>query len=218
MRKFFLLPLLLAVVALITGCNGLDPVDGGTAVSCHASGVIDLDDKVQDEVRISFESFPSTLADWVATESEQHVRPEGVVLLQLMAFELYHTRTSAGEKAVARNNTSSAYSEVMQQLPEIFGKSKSDDKQYARPYIVYSYLEGATPDNGYAPTTPYTIRVRERLNSKQWSEMAGGYVYTLEVYSDGYDTPWRAVQVINQGGVWKVFSSPALYTQCKPAR
>lgn len=179
---------------------------------------INLSDGTRDEAQITFSQFANNLDEWTDAREKMQSSPEGCVLMELLAFELYRLNQQAGQRAVELNSTSSAASEAMRQLPEIMGVRNGGDNQYARPYIVYTYLHGSTPDNGYTPTKPLTITVRERMNSKQWSELAGGYIYTLEVYSNGYDTPWRAVQVIYQNGQYRMFGCPALYTQCKRSR
>lgn len=209
------LVLLLVMMCICTSCNLHRHDDVQVDVTISISNAINLEDDTADEARISFNDFPTNLTDWEQMRTQVKNAPEGVLLMQLLAFELYHKRTFEGQQAVAKNSTTTAYNETMERLPDIFGKQTGGDIQYARPYIVWSYLEGATPENGYKPSTPYTIRVRERMNSKQWSDMGNGYVYTLEVYSEGYDTHWRAVQVIFSKGEWLIFSCPALYAQCK---
>lgn len=186
--------------------------------SIRISRPMNLDDARRDETTIVFDRFPGSLSEWERMRAQVKDAPEGILAMQLLAYELYRSNTTDGQRAVEKNSTSSAYRESMERLPEIFGKRNGGDNQYARPYIVWSYLDGSTPDNGYTPTSPYTLQVRERMNSKQWSELAGGYVYILEVYSNGYDTPWRAVQVILKDGQWYIYGCPALYTQCKKSR
>ena len=47
--------------------------------------------------------------------------------------------------------------------------------------------------------------------------MLKGYVIHLQLYSDGYDTPWRNVDVVKQKGddYYRVSNCPAILTQCK---
>lgn len=51
-------------------------------------------------------------------------------------------------------------------------------------YKAYSFLAGATPENSYQPTTPYTITVSENLYSFDEENWA-----TLYVTSSGADNP-----------------------------
>ena len=39
----------------------------------------------------------------------------------------------------------------------------------------------------------------------------------MQVYSDGYDTPWRGIDVVLQKGdtYYRVSNCPSIYTQCK---
>ncbi len=51
-------------------------------------------------------------------------------------------------------------------------------------YKTFSFFEGATPENGYKPNTPYTIKVSENpysFNEENWA--------TLYVTSGGADNP-----------------------------
>ncbi|MBQ4282635.1 MAG: hypothetical protein IJB96_01750 [Lachnospira sp.] len=51
-------------------------------------------------------------------------------------------------------------------------------------YKTFSFFEGATPENGYKPTTPYTISVSENpysFDNENWA--------TLFVTSSGADSP-----------------------------
>lgn len=51
-------------------------------------------------------------------------------------------------------------------------------------YKTFSYFKGATPENGYVPTTPYTIEVKENpysFDNENWA--------TLYVTSGGADSP-----------------------------
>ncbi len=58
------------------------------------------------------------------------------------------------------------------------------DRLKGRSYIIHSYLKGATPENNYTPTTPYSVEVSENSHSR--SEQ--GYV-KLFILSSGADTP-----------------------------
>ena len=79
-------------------------------------------------------------------------------------------------------------------------------------------LQGAKPSSGYNPDKPYTIRLRkDPTKSDERSQMLKGYVIHLQLYSDGYDTPWRNVDVVKQKGddYYRVSNCPAILTQCK---
>lgn len=169
------------------------------------------------EVSITFDRFPTTLAEFKNLQSQLGQTPQGAVVLQLMAFHLYSLDHSAGEEAVTLNNIESNVPSVMRQIPDKLGGTEYKDQLC--PHLVATFLEGATPENGYNPTKPYTVRVRvSPVHSYQRSEMMQGYVLYLDVYSSGYDSSWRGCEVIKQKGseVYQVSNSPSMYTQCKP--
>ena len=71
--------------------------------------------------------------------------------------------------------------------PEIVNekeKSFIKDRLRGKQYKTLSFFKGATPDNGYVPTTPYTITVSENpysFDEENWA--------TLYVTSGGADAP-----------------------------
>ena len=66
------------------------------------------------------------------------------------------------------------------------------DRLTGKGYIPRSYFAGATPDNNYTPTVPYTIEVSDNLYS--YTDSLEGYV-KLDLRSSGADNP-RQVQLL----------------------
>lgn len=170
-----------------------------------------------EEATITFSHFPTNQAEFVEAQKTLGKTPEGAVVLQLMAFHVYSKDKAAGEACVGLCNTETNKPSVIRRLADMLVVD-ARDTQYARPYLVAAFLEGATPTNGYNPTKPYKVKIRSHQTNKyERSEMLKGYVLHLEVYSDGYDTPWRGCDVVKQQGsdVFVVSNCPAMYTQCK---
>ena len=70
--------------------------------------------------------------------------------------------------------------EDVNEREKAFIKERLAGKQYK----TFSFFKGATPDNGYTPTTPYTITVSENpysFDEENWA--------TLYVTSGGADSP-----------------------------
>ena len=136
-------------------------------------------------------------------------------MLQLVAMEMYRRDRAVGQECLKLNNTTTNLTYVTNRLKEIFRENDS----YARPYLVSSFFKGAKPSNGYNPQKPYTIQVRRNPAhpEDERSQMLKGYVKYMQVYSDGYDTPWRGVEVVLQKGdtYYRVSNCPSIYTQCK---
>ena len=165
--------------------------------------------------KVSIEKIPATLEEFQALQAQIGTTPEGCIMLQLVAMEMYRRNTNVGTECLRLNNTSTNLTYVTNRLKEIFREGDS----YARPYLVSSFFKGAKPSNGYNPDKPYTIQVRRdpaRSNDER-SQSLRGYVKHLQVYSDGYDTPWRGIDVVQQQGdtYYRVSNCPSIYTQCK---
>lgn len=164
---------------------------------------------------VSIEKIPATLEEFKALQAELGTTPEGCIMLQLVAMEMYRRDKNVGTECLRLNNTDINLSSVTSRLKEIFRENDS----YARPYLVASFFKGAKPSNGYNPSKPYTIEVRRNpvYPNDERSQSLRGYVKYFQVYSNGYDTPWRGVEVVQQQGepYYRVSNCPSIYTQCK---
>lgn len=164
---------------------------------------------------VSIEKIPTTLEGFQTLQAELGTTPEGCIMLQLVAMEMYRRDRNVGLECLRLNNTETNLSSVTSRLKEIFRENDS----YARPYLVSTYFKGAKPSNGYNPTKPYTIQVRRNpaYPNDERSQSLKGYVKYFQVYSDGYDTPWRGIEVVQQKGdtYYRVSNCPSVYIQCK---
>ena len=152
---------------------------------------------------VSIEKIPSTVAEFQALQAELGTTPEGCIMLQLVAIEMYRRDKNIGTECLTLNNTSTNLSSVTSRLKEIFRENDT----YARPHLVSTYFKGAKPSNGCNPAYPNDER----------SQALKGYVKYYQVYSEGYDTPWRGIEVVQQKGdpYYRVSNCPAVYIQCK---
>ena len=167
------------------------------------------------QTECSIQSIPTTVKEFQALQAELGTTPEGCIMLQLVAMEMYRRDNAVGLECLTLNNTSTNLSSVTSRLKEIFRENDT----YARPYLVSSFFKGATPANGYNPEKPYTIQVRRNpaYPNDERSQALKGYVKHMQVYSDGYDTPWRGIDVVLQKGdtYYRVSNCPSIYIQCK---
>ena len=171
----------------------------------------------EEEATVTFARIPKTIEEFKQIRSEIGGTPQGAVALQLIAFEMYNKNTIVGTECVKLNNTDINVPSVMRRLPDIFGKNSLDDN-YARKHLVATYFEGSTPENGFNPTKPYTVRVRtNKVHKYERAQSLKGYVLYLDVYSSGYDTHWRGCEVVKQKGneYYTVSNSPSMYVQCQ---
>ena len=200
MKKTNLLTTLALPIILAFGVN-----------TAHAQNGVS---KVQDG-KVSIEAIPTTLDEFKSLQAELGTTPEGCIMLQLVAMEMYRRDKNVGRECLNLNNTSTNLTSVTRRLDELYRPNDS----YSRPYLVSSCFKGATPANGYNPNKPFTIEVRRdpvRPNDER-SQMLKGYVKYFQLYSDGYDTHWRNVDVVQQQGdeYYRVSNCPAILTQCK---
>ncbi len=166
------------------------------------------------EVSVTFNRFPTTVEEFKQVQAQLGEKPQGAVVLQLMAFEMWHKDAKAGKECVELANISNNWYSVESRVKEVYG----GDASYGRPHLVATFLKGAKPENGFKPEQPYTVIIRSSINKEiERSEMLKGFVLHLDVYSDGYDTHWRGVDVIKQKGsqYYQVSNSPSMYVQCK---
>lgn len=64
-------------------------------------------------------------------------------------------------------------------------------------YVPFSYFKGATPDNNYTPTEPFTVTI----SSNPYSDANEGYM-KLFIRSGGADNPREVVMRMKGDGRW----------------
>lgn len=193
-----------------------DESDANLQATCK--GIIDHSTWNPDATTIvEFNAFPKNLDEWKQMQEVLGNEPQGAAALQVMAFELYHNNRADGEEALRLNNTATNYNCTIDRLREIMG----NDQYYARSYIAWAMLDGATSENGYKVDPPYSINMKVDPNKKyQESQLLHGTVIYLLIDSKGWDTNWRGVEVVKPKGskYYVVCNCPAMYTQCKEAK
>lgn len=73
-------------------------------------------------------------------------------------------------------------------------------------YVARSYFNGATPENEYTPTTPYTVKVI----SNQYSKLENGNYMKLLINSGGADSPRSVTLRKTGGGTWYLWEQNLL--------
>ena len=147
--------------------------------------------------------------------------PHGTAAMMPMAMALYGRDRDLGERCIRLINYDSNVTSVLSQLKQKFTPSKHAPvgDTYIQPYLPAAVLKGATPENGYTPTEPYTVEMTASINQHSDLKISGkGRVVYLYVLGDGWDTKKRQVEVLLPPGddaLHKVFNCPSLYTQCK---
>ena len=170
---------------------------------------------VSEDGTVTIGAIPCKEKEFDALQAQLGTTPEGCIALQLVAMQMYQNNPKIGEACLEKNNTETNTASLLRRLPEIFRES---DTYYARMHLVATYFNGATVENGFNPDFPYAITVRKTPNMEDYkSQTLKGYVKYYQVYSEGYDTHWRGIEVVQQKGdpYYRVSSCSSIYVQCK---
>ena len=145
----------------------------------------------------------------------------GTAAMIPMAFEIYARDAATGEKCLnLLCNSSATVTGIVRTLKQKLVPSQyaSADDLYIQRFLAAALLKGATPDNAYNPSTPYTVEMGPSVNAPQEVSISGnGTDYFLYIIGKGWDTEQRGVEVFLEKGasLYKVFNCPSTYTQCK---
>ncbi|MBE6773997.1 MAG: hypothetical protein E7544_07210 [Ruminococcaceae bacterium] len=154
-------------------------------------------------VKITFSSLPDTLDGFKALPEAKMDNPFSTAALTVLAFCFYPENKDLS----------------LQMLDFLRGPRPLSvmDKQFIadrfrdKDYVPRSYFEGATPNNNYLPSEPYSITVSENPYSYQNE----GYA-TLYITSGGADSP-RSVQLrLAKDGKWYLWEQYLLADIRKP--
>lgn len=130
---------------------------------------------------ITVDKLPKTLEELRKMSVYDRSKKENIVVMTILAFCIY-------------NDDPDICVEI---LNDLRGERKllETDKQFIKErfadkkYLIYSYFEGAKPENNYKPKPPYRIKI----NEGDCFEKNHANIY---VYSEGADAP-RLVKLIN---------------------
>lgn len=171
--------------------------------------------------RVTFTNVPTDYEEFERVYSEFLGKtPHGTAAMMPMAMAMYGRDRDLGERCIRLINYDSNVSSVLSQLRQKFTPSKHApaNDTYIQPYLPAAVLKGATPENGYTPSEPYTVEMTASINQHSDLKISGkGRVVYLYILGDGWDTKKRQVEVLQPGNnaLHKVFNCPSLYTQCK---
>lgn len=168
---------------------------------------------------ITFDRFPKSEKAFRQLQETYGSEPAVAAVLQLMAMETYRKDKKLGEKFFDMNNWDSDASFAKRQCSQIYGSATDS---YCRPYLVASYLEGASPYNGYNPDEPFTVKVRTSFYNIYHEDLIvlNALVLYLEIYCYGADSNWRPFQVakLNRSKYFYVTNCAGMLTQCQQIR
>lgn len=133
---------------------------------------------------ITFTHFPATIREFTFLQSQLlGTSQPGTLALNLMAFEMFRRDRTKGQKCIEKCNLSvnakSVISNLRQKFPEERGAEITDS--YMQPYLVATFLAGATEANKYQPEYPYkftfTYNTSAYKQQGEYSTSFFGHIY-----------------------------------------
>ena len=167
---------------------------------------------------VTFNRFPANVNEWKQVRDQIGETIPGAVALQIMACELYRRNSAAGTECLILNTVSSSQTSYTSLLMNVAS---------SRPYQFAAYLKGASWDNGYNPTKPYTIEIRVTATSaKDYATYYQADSYKFFIKSNGHELNGglQPVSVLKterpgepgEGGKYYiVHGSSSIFLQCK---
>lgn len=135
---------------------------------------------------VTFNQLPVNLAQMQAMPEASLTEPQYAAALTIAALTIYPIDKEASMEMLGFLQGPRGLTPYDRQ----FLADRFRDKDY----VPRSYFAGATPQNNYEPTEPYTITVYENPYSR--SNISEGYL-TLQVNSGGADSP-RQIKLRNK--------------------
>jgi len=156
---------------------------------------------------VTFSQLPTSLAELQAMPEASLKEPEYAAALTIAALTMYPVDKEA----------SLAMLEYLQGPRGLTGYDRQflADRFRDKDYVPRSYFKGATPENNYEPTAPYTLTFFENPYSR--SQINEGYL-TLHIKSGGGDNP-RQIKLRTKPstGQWFLWEQFLLSDIRKPA-
>lgn len=154
-------------------------------------------------VKITFSSPPESYEAFTALPEAKMDNPFSTAALSVLAFCFYPENKDMSFKMLDFLRGPRPLS--------VMDKQFIADRFIDKDYVPRSYFEGATPNNNYLPSEPYSIVVSENPYSYQNE----GYA-TLYLTSGGADSP-RSVQLrLAKDGKWYLWEQYLLADIRKP--
>lgn len=154
-------------------------------------------------IKIIFGSLPETYEAFTALPEAKMDNPFSTAALTVLAFCFYPENKDLSLKMLDFLRGPRPLS--------VMDKQFIADGFRDKDYVPRSYFDGATPNNNYLPSEPYTITVSENPYSYQNE----GYA-TLYISSGGADSP-RSVQLrLAKDGKWYLWEQYLLADIRKP--
>jgi len=170
----------------------------------------------------TLDSLPANISEFEALRDKLAATPEGGVLVLIVALKMYNENPAEGNKAliVAVDQGLLSKSDGKDNYKGyVLGNAtislvKSQLGNY--PYVINSYLPGATPENNY---TPGALPHKFELTANKYSGDAAKGQIKLFIRSSGADSPRPVTLKKNSKGIWKAYEFSSIVVGIKkPAK
>lgn len=197
-------------------------LDGNTLTYGEHTYTLKMSDK---EGQVTFTHFPSNVREFQALQNQLLGKTKpGVLALELMAMEMYRRNRKAGTAALelcnVNSNTKSILSTLPQKFPERRGMAITDS--YQQPYLIATFLKGATEENKYQPDYPYVLSFYENpsvyANQGERSYTWFGYVYDWCILRYGEKETSAKMVLIDDEELYLVTSCGGFYFGAAPIK
>lgn len=163
-----------------------------------SDSTIQVKNKINNEISgktsrksFSFAALPSTPEELKALPEAKMDDPFKTAALTLCALCAYSKNREAGVEMLN-------FLRGPRPLSPFELSFLKDRMMDGKDYVARSYFNGATPENDYTPSVPYTVQIE----SNQYSELEGGNYMKLLLKSGGADS-LRSVTLRKTGsGIW----------------
>lgn len=145
-----------------------------------------------------FSEFPRSVEEFKALQAKVATEPQGAVAMILAAMKLYGDDEAEGKKCLELSLLK-LYWPDLQRIKDKVRASAGDS--YGQKFLPLAFMKGATPENGYSPSKPYTVEVSVN-NGRPYSKLtsANAPVIYLNIKTNGTDSGTRPIEVIKPSG------------------
>ena len=168
--------------------------------------------------RVVFTHFPATIREFETLQKQLlgESRP-GTLALELMAFEMYRRNRTKGEECIKKCTISAQAKSAISNLGQKFPLHRGDEitDSYQQPYLIASFLKGATESNKFQPDYPYQLdfTLSDSVYDKQgeYSHIYWGSIYYYNTYRNGDKQVKASVIVLDDDPIVMVHNCPSYY-------
>ncbi len=140
-------------------------------------------------VVVSFNNLPNSFNEFSTLVNEGLTVPQKTCALFICAVNILSQNTTEGLEAINLLKGPQPLSE--------FDKSWFKDRISDKKYLAMAYFNGATPENNYTPTKPYSITF---IEDPRPQDCEPGYM-RLQIKTPAFDSP-RYMKLRQKGKNW----------------